>query len=164
MRLFYHDDSKQKSYEQVVEACQKGYGIKHPERISGFDAFFYRLDDIYLYGKLETWVENNPELENELNVFIKRFLQEDYGFVTGDEQDNNIENKWLCGSCRWTIGRYYFEKKELRHFGGIVLEFLRNRGFLYSIEEDMSEIYKEYAGTDYRSDLIYKALVQVNEK
>ncbi len=155
MRLFYRDDSKQKSYEQVVEACQKGYGVPHPERISGFDAFFYRLDDVYLCGKLETWVQNNPKLENELNGFIKRFMKEDYGFVTRDEEDNNLENKWLSGSCWWTIGRYYFENKEFRHYGGIALEFLKERGFMYSIEEDMSEIYSEYAGGDYKNDLTY---------
>ena len=156
MRLFYHDDSRKKTYEEVVEVCQKGYGVKHPEKISGFNAFFYRLDDIYLYGRLETWVENNRELEAELNGFIKRFMKEDYGFVTRAEADNNLENKWLCGSCCWTIGRYAFDKDGYdTRYGGVVLEFLRDRGFLYSIEEDMSDIYREYAGNNHSCDLIY---------
>ena len=155
MVLFYHDDSMEKSYEEVVENCQKGYGIKHPEKVSGFQGFFFRLHDIYLYGRLEAWVLNNPELREPLTDYIRRFAREDYGFVTPAEHDNNLENRWIAGSCSWTIGRYNFESKDLARYGGIVLEFFLDRGFLYSIEEDISGLYAEYAGADYKNDLVY---------
>ncbi len=146
MRLFYHDETKPLSYEQVVEGCRKGYGIKHPERVSGFNAFFYRLMDIYLCGELETWVEQNPELEQYLNEFIERFKREDYGFVTRDEADLNLENKWLCGNCCRSKGRYSFTDKDMiLKYGGIVLEFFKDRGFMYSVDEDMTEIRARYS-------------------
>ena len=160
MERFYHDDSREKTYDEVVDACRKGYGIKHPERVNGFQGFFFRLHDVYLYGKLEDWVLDNPKLEEPLMGFIRRFAGEDYGFITSTEYYNNLENKWLCGSCSWTIGRYYFEDQHLTHYGGIVLEFFRDCGVLYSIEEDVSELYAEYAGSNHSCDLVYtKCLV-----
>ncbi len=146
MRLFYHDETEPQSYERVVEQCQKVYGIEHPERVHGFDAFFYRLMDIYLYGKLEKWVEQDPNLEQYLNEFIRRFKMEDYGFVTRDEADLNLENRWLCGSCCWAKGRYSFPDKDMIwKYGGIVLEFFNDRGFMYSVDEDMTEIRAKYS-------------------
>ncbi len=155
MVRFYHDDSREKTYDEVVEACRKGYGIKHPELVNGFRGFFFRLHDVYLYGKLEGWALNNSRLEEPLMGFIRRFAAEDYGFVTASEHDNNLENKWLGGNCCWTIGRYCFEDRDLTHYGGIVLEFFLDRGFLYSIEEDVTELYAKYASPDYKNDLVY---------
>ena len=156
MKLLYHDESPVKRYKKVVKDCQEGYGIAHPERISGFGGFFFRLNDVYLYGRLETIAEQDPELKEKLIEFIKRFAKEDYGFVTRDEYDSNEENRWLCGSCCWTIGRYSFEEDKYMYIGGIVLEFLRDFGFMYCIEEDMSEIYLKYACPDHKTDLVYR--------
>ncbi len=156
MKLFYHDESERLGHEQAVEACQQIYGIEHPERISGFGVFGYKLFDIYLYGRLETWVEDNPDLEEELNEFIRRFMKEDYGFVTRDEADNNGEGKWLCGSCSWSIGRYSFLNIEFHsRYGGIVLEFLYDRGFLYSVEENMDDLYAEYGREGHTNDIVF---------
>ena len=145
MRLIYHDERKPVTYEQVYEGCQKGYGIKEPDKISGFNGFFYRLPDIYVYGMLETWLEHNKKMEDELKSFINRFKAEDYGFVTRAEHNENAEDRWLCGSYRGSIGRYSFSK-DYNNFGGVVLEFFDDFGLMYSIEEDMSEIYGKYRG------------------
>lgn len=69
MRLIYHDDSRERTYEEVYKDCQRGYGIKEPDRVSGFAGFFYRLSDIYAYGRLEKWLENNDEMVGELLHF-----------------------------------------------------------------------------------------------
>ncbi len=151
MVIFYRENSGEKTYEEVTEVCRKGYGIKNPGRVSGFQGFFFRLFDVYLYGKLEDWVRNNPKLEKPLVEFIRRFSAEDYGFVTVAERNNNLEGKWLCGSCSYTIGRYSFEDSELMHYGGIVLEFFRDRGFLYSIDEDVSTLYAEYGDAGHKN-------------
>ncbi len=136
MRLFYHDDSDALTYDQVVEGCKTGYGINHPEKISGFNSYFFRLADIYLVGELEEWCDRDPRIEVELQKFIKRYEKEDYGFVTRAESNNNSENRWLCGSCSWTVGRYYFEDEDLAScYGGVVLEFFQDQGLLYSFEE-----------------------------
>ena len=145
MRLIYQDETKPLSYEKVYKGCQQGYGVKEPDKISGFMGFFYRLPDIYVYGMLETWLEHNKKMEDELKSFIKRFGAEDYGFVTRAEHDNNVENRWLAGSSNWTIGRYSFGR-DYNQFGGVVLEFFDNIGIMYSMEEDLSEIYRKYRG------------------
>ncbi len=156
MKLFYHDESERLGHEQAVEVCQQIYGIEHPERISGFGVFGYKLFDIYLYGRLENWVEDNPDLEEELNEFIRQFMREDYGFVTRDEAYNNSENKWLCGSCCWSIGRYSFVNSDYASLcGGIVLEFLYDRGFLYSIEENVGYLYAEYGREGHTNDIVF---------
>ncbi len=157
MRLIYHDESKPLSYEEVYKDCQRGYGIKEPDKVSGFMGFFYRLPDIYVYGKLEQWMANNDKIEPELQKFIECFYHEDYGFVTRSESDLNLENRWLCGSTIWAIARYNFTDENLsHHYGGIVLEFFREYGLFYSIEEDMREIYaKEHNNPYYKQELEY---------
>lgn len=142
MRLIYHDETKPLTYEQVYEACQRGYGVKRPDRISGFMGFFLRLPDIYAYGRLEMWLEHDPSVEDELLGFIRRYVAKDYGFVTRSEHDNNIENNCLCGTSYDTIARYSFSE-ERNHYGGVILEFFEDFGLFYSIEEDMSNVYKE---------------------
>ena len=137
MKLIYHDETEPVSYEKVRSRYRQGYGIEHPEKISGFAGAFFRLPDIYVYGRLEKWLENNEGLEDELKKFIDRFRAEDYGFVSRDEQEGNDENRWLCGSCDRSIGRYSFGK-DYDQFGGVVLEFFDGIGFFYSVEEDMS--------------------------
>ena len=83
-------------------------------------------------------------------------MKEDYGFVTRDEAHNNCEMKWLCGTCSWSVGRYYCVNEDFAfHYGGIALEFLRDRGFIYSIEENMSTIYEEYAQNGYKNDIVF---------
>ena len=156
MKLFYHHEYERLDHEKAVTACKGIYGTDHPERIGGFDIFNFRLSDIFIYGRLEKWIVNNPDLERELYGFIERFSGEDYGFVTRAEAENNSENKWLCGACCWSIGRYCFENKDYStQYGGIVLEFLQDRGFLYSIEENMDEIYNEYAKNGYKNDIVF---------
>ena len=143
MKLIYHDDSMPRTYEQVYRYCREGYGIKRPDKVSGFQSFFYRLPDVYAIGMAEKWMDNNDEIKGEFREFIRRFMAEDYGFVTRDEKSINDENRWMCGSCRGSIGRYSFSDKSLYHYGGVVLEFFKDYGIIYSIEEDISEIYRE---------------------
>ena len=157
MKLIYHDDSRKRTYEEVYKDCQRGYGIKEPDKVSGFAGFFYRLSDIYAYGRLEKWLENNDKMEEELLKFVKRFYNGDYGFVTSLEHDNNVENRWLCGTCSWTIGRYSFDDVNVSNaYGGVVLEFFGDYGLFYSIEEDMSEVYAvEHKNPNFWQDITY---------
>ena len=143
MKLIYHDETIPPTYEQIYKGCQQGYGIKNPDRVSGFMSFFYRLPDVYAYGELEKLAANNEKVTDELKNFVERFITGDYGFVTNGEYGDNLENKWICGTAWGSIGRYSFSDKELNRYGGIVLEFFEDFGLLYSIEEDMSSIYAE---------------------
>ncbi len=139
MKRISHNETKPLTYEQAYEGCQQAYGIKQPDKVSGFMGFCCHVPDIYVYGKAEKWLEQNPELGDEFKGFIKRFMAEDYGFVSGDEDSNNGENRWLCGSFYGSIGRYR-PSERLSHYGGFVLEFFRDYGLVYSIEENRNEI------------------------
>ena len=165
MKLIYHDESEPLSYDKVYKGCQEAYGVKRPDMISGFMGFFFRVPDVYVYGKLEKWAENNAKVEEELKVFIKRYMAQDYGFVTSDEHDLNTENRWLCGSTSWTIARYSFENEELQHRGGIVLEFLRDFGVMYSFEEDMKQFYSQYCDDpDQESEVQYVSYSEIRRR
>ncbi len=120
MRLIYHDETKPLTYEQVYKDCQRGYGIKRPDDVIGFMGFFYRLPDVYAYGRVERWLENNEKMEGELLKFIKRFNNGDYGFITSFESDNNVENRWLCGTAWESIARYSFDDENVSNsYGGV---------------------------------------------
>lgn len=155
MKLIYHDETVPRTYEEVYESCQKGYGIKRPNLVSGFNGFFFRVLDVYAYGKLEEWIESNEKMSEQLMGFIARYCREDYGFVTRDEYDLNGENRWFGGSCRGTIARYAFEG-EFNCYGGVVLEFFDEFGLMYSIEEDMREVYaKQYGDARVEKEIRY---------
>ncbi|MCR5521709.1 MAG: hypothetical protein K6F44_07355 [Lachnospiraceae bacterium] len=45
------------------------------------------------------------------------------------------------GYSSWTIARYYFKETGLANqYGGIVLEFLRDEGYFYSVEDSIDEL------------------------
>ena len=161
MKLIYHDDSKPKTYEEVYEKCQKGYGIKKPNLVNGFAGFFFRVPDIYAYGKLGEYAENDPKLEAALLEMVMRYKREDYGFISVGEFFNNVENRWLGGSSAWTIARYSLDRDVFRsqYACGIVLEIFADYGLLYFIDEDMREIYaKEHKDENYKQDIAYTGL------
>ena len=150
MKLFYHEERKAPSSEQIKRELRQAYGINNPERVIGFQSFTYVFDDIYVCGRLEKSLENNPDLADSLNEMIKRFEKEDYGFVSGSEWINNVENKWLGGDCSRTVGRYSLEQ-----LGGVVLEFLDDVGLLYYIEDDMTEVYRYFGVKPHFLDIQY---------
>lgn len=157
MKLIYHDESKPISNDELREGLQKGFGVEKPERIHGYQAFFYRVSDIYAYGSLERVVDGNEKVEKELKGFIERFKKGDHGFITSGEYWSNGEQECFAGTCNLQIARYSFEDSYLRHYGGVVLEFFIGFGLMYFIDEDMSEIYEEQFGDSERTpEIIYK--------
>ena len=146
MKLIYHDESKPISNDELREGLQKGLGVEKPERIHGYQAFFFRVSDIYAYGSLERVVDGNEKMEKELKAFVERFKKQDWGFITRGEFFSNVEQRCLWGLCDYQIARYSFENPDFQYNGGVVLEFFRDFGLFYFISEDMSEIYKEQFG------------------
>ena len=126
MRLIYSDDRTLPTRDQISQA----YGIKNPEKISGYEGFFFKLLDIYAVGKLERDLDNNPLLINELLEMVTKYKKCEYGAVTPQEEDNNLENRYLCGSSVWTIARYGTCKGET-----IFLNFRRNNGYMYYCDD-----------------------------
>ena len=141
MKLFYESAYHSSEFVENRNKALEAHYNSPMKNVHGAEGLFFEPDDIYLYGKLEKWAENNPKIENELREFIKRYMREDYGFVSRDEEDNNLENRWLGGYSSWTIARYSFKDTGLaNHYGGIVLEFLKDEGYLYSVEDSIDEL------------------------
>jgi len=128
MRLIYTDNTELPTREEI----QAGYGIKNPERISGYAGFFFKLYDIYAIGRLESLISNDPKILDELLKLIQRYKSEDFGFVTADEYYDNMEGRYLCGSCVWSIARY-----GLGAYGGVVLQFVMDKGLMYCADDDI---------------------------
>ena len=143
MKLIYHDEREPISNDELREGLQKGLGVEKPERIHGYQAFFYRVSDIYAYGVLEKVLDGNEKVEKELKTFAERFKKDDWGFITSNEYYSNVEQRCMWGISDYQIARYSFENPDLRHEGGVVLEFFRDFGLFYFVNEDMSEIYEE---------------------
>ena len=136
-RSYYHSPEYVEARDRALEAHLKS-PLKH---VSGGAGLFFSPDDIYLYGRLEQWVEDDPRIGDELKTFIERYKREDYGFVSHAEAETNLENKWLGGFSSGTIARYQFEDNDLATWkGGIILEFLNGGGYLYSMDDSIDEL------------------------
>lgn len=129
MRLIYHDGRKVPTPEQIKEMYPS---VPDPSKISGYEGFFFTLHDVYIIGTLESDCKSSPSIEPELQKMIQQYRAGEYGDVTYDEKFDNQESRWLCGSCSWTIARYF-----LTDGRKVILEFLYNRGFLYFEGEPM---------------------------
>ncbi len=141
MKLFYESAYHSSEFVENRNKALEAHYNSPMKNVHGAEGLFFEPDDIYLYGKLEQWAENDLKIEAELREFVERYKKQDYGFVSREEAENNLENRWLCGSSSWTIARYYFKDHGLATWkGGIVLEFLRDRGFFYSVEDSIDEL------------------------
>ncbi|SCX09652.1 hypothetical protein SAMN02910339_01377 [Lachnospiraceae bacterium YSD2013] len=141
MKLFYESAYHSSEFVENRNKALEAHYNSPMKNVHGAEGLLFEPDDIYLYGKLEQWAENDPKIEAELREFVERYKKQDYGFVSREEAENNLENRWLCGSSSWTIARYYFKDAELTmQYGGIVLEFLRDEGFFYSVEDSIDEL------------------------
>lgn len=136
MKLFYQDSPP--APQKIHEITSKGYGIKHPERINGYDgAFLFRVPDVYITDKISQVIDINPWFADRLRGMLKQFFNNDYGFVTSLEHDDNVETRYLSFSSSWMIGRYGSK------FGGVVFETFYDISLFYFMEEDTNQIRKE---------------------
>lgn len=124
-------------HEKVHEAVKLAYGIEHPERIGGYYAAFHRKpNDIYLSDEVAREVERSAEYAAYIDDCIKRFDQDDLGFVTDYEDACFGEDKYLGGGTNWYRGRY--SRKRLR---SVILADLFDISYISFVEEDASDIY-----------------------
>lgn len=134
MKLFYQEP--QPNAKKIHKCLSKGYGIKHPENISGYaGTFLFRVPDVYLSDKVANRLERNEKASEELMSMITRLHKNDYGFVTDFEQECNIETRYFSYSPSWMIGRYSSET-----FNGVILETLFDMTIIYYPEEDIADV------------------------
>ncbi len=96
--------AEKKDPGQIHRGLQKGFRIEHPERITGYAGFFFESGDVYASG----YVAKQMDIE-EFRSFVmdslRRFDKGDYGQISRNDEDENIENRCLFGIDR-LFGRY----------------------------------------------------------
>lgn len=134
MELFYQ--LPKPDPQKTHEAVSKGYGIQKPERTLGYaGAFLFHVPDVYISDRIATRLQLNPTFKDDMLNMLKRFCNDDYGFVTFAEHYGNGETRYLCGSSSWMIARYGSP------YGGVVYETFHDMSFLYFIEEDVDDVW-----------------------
>ncbi len=96
---------KQIDHRAIHESLQKGFGIEHPERISGYAAFFIDYGDISVSDNIAAAMDRNEEFRSYIFSRIQDFQNDKYGYISRSDFDENTENKWIAGGGN-IIGRY----------------------------------------------------------
>lgn len=81
--------------------------IKSPEKIQGFAGCFkFCFGQIWIDDKIEESIKNIAEFEKLLEDLLKRFRADDYGNVSQQERELNLENKYFFGCFVGLKGKY----------------------------------------------------------
>ena len=93
----------------IHENLQKGYGIQHPEKISGYAAFYMDYGDVCVSDKVANWIDRRPDFREFVLSSIREFQNDHYGHISWNDHEDNIEDKWISGGYE-LFGRYAFGK------------------------------------------------------
>lgn len=134
MRLFYHKEPLTEAQKkEIYESVQKGYGIEHPERISGFRAAFYPCTpDIYVSDALEKILLENPSFASVLMDKHGKMMEHEFGDISEQVKDNNLESIYFNGGNN-IHGRY----KTIH--GMLNYGFFQNLVLMYFDDENIDE-------------------------
>ena len=91
---------------QIHRNLQKGLRVEHPEKIMGYAGFFFDLGDVYASGFIAEQMDFE-EFRSFVFDSLKRFNKGDYGQISQNDNDENVENRCLFGINR-LFGRYGF--------------------------------------------------------
>ena len=90
----------------IHETLQNGYGIEHPEKIAGYGAFFMNYGDICVSDRIAFRMDHNEEFRNFVMDSLRSFQKDDYGQISRNDYDENVESKWILGGGGEMFGRY----------------------------------------------------------
>ena len=98
---------KPQDSKAIHENLQKEYGIGHPEKTSGYAAFFMNYGDICASDEITGWMDRNPDFREFILSSIREFQNDQYGHISWRDYEENIEDKWISGGYE-LFGRYAF--------------------------------------------------------
>ena len=88
--------AEKKDPEKIHSALQKGLRIEHPEKIKGYVGYFFDLGDVYASGYIAGQMD-----DEQFRAFVmdslKLFDKGEYGDISRNDRDENIENRWMFG-------------------------------------------------------------------
>ena len=91
--------------KKVHETLQKGYGVKHPEKILGYAGFFMDFEEVQASDAVAALMEKDESFRDFVLASFRAFQKDDYGRISESDRLDNIEDKWL-GSGSELFGRY----------------------------------------------------------
>ena len=98
---------KIKDPQALYKSLQKGYGVKHPEKINGFSGLSFGTGSVYISQMLLPYMKK-PEFNEFVYRSLRMFEKEKYGDISNGDIEVNGENRWL-GNGDYVFGRYgYF--------------------------------------------------------
>ena len=100
---------KQIDPRAIHESLQKGQGIEHPERISGYAAFFMSYGDIIVSDLVAGAMARDERFRDFVMTSLQEFQGDDYGMISVEDYYCNIEDKWIAGGGD-LFGRYSYGK------------------------------------------------------
>ena len=89
-------ESKKRDAAAFHRSLQKGYGIEHPERVSGYAGLCFNIGDVYASDRIADRMERSAEFRGFVLDCIRRFSADDYGDISEYDHDNNVEGKWIA--------------------------------------------------------------------
>ena len=96
--------AEKKDPEKIHSALQNGLRIDHPEKINGYAGYFFDLGDVYASGYIAGQM-NDEEFRTFVMESLKQFDKGEYGDISRNDRDENIENRWMFGISN-QFGRY----------------------------------------------------------
>ncbi len=117
---------KPQDSKAIHENLQKGYGIEHPEKISGYAAFFMNDGDIFVSDKVDNWMACQPGFREFILSCIQEFRKDNYGHISWHDYEENIEDKCIAGGYE-LYGRYAFGRTRESHGYSMPDEYIKIR-------------------------------------
>ncbi len=81
--------------QAIHKNLQKGYRIKHPEKICGYNSFFMNYGDIIVSDRIAFRMDHSEEFRNCIFVWLHEFQNDKYGLISHNDYDCNMEDKWI---------------------------------------------------------------------
>ena len=102
-----------KDQQAYYRSLQKGYGTKHPEKISGFQGLMFGTGGDYV-SKAVLEAMKNRSFKDFVYESLASFDKEEYGDVSAIDSEENGECRWL-GNGNSVTGRYGYCVNPVRH-------------------------------------------------
>lgn len=102
--------TEKKDPEKIHSALQKGLRIEHPEKIKGYEGYFFDLGDVYVSDYIADRMDDGW-FRTFVTDSLKLFDKGEYGDISRNDRDENIENRWMFGIGS-LFGRYGYDLTE----------------------------------------------------
>lgn len=84
--------------DAIHNQVSKTYKIENPERIQGYTGYFnFHFGEIWIDELIEEIIKKDAKFETLLEELLKRLRSNDYGDISQDDKDLNMENRYFFG-------------------------------------------------------------------